>query len=128
VVNSACTFENDLHVIGNLSFGTISNVPSPFWCAGKVNGSTLAVTARKGAKPDFVVSRLSGYDTGVFRVSFAEAHPDGSQYVIQLSVEGMGNPTIKVLDFNPPTANDFHVVLNEGGGLRNDLWYFSVLR
>jgi len=123
---------NNLNVLGNISCsGTISGnitAPSTYWAAGKVDGNDLSVPVRKGTSA-FTVTRATDKPVGVWKVSFSTPHPDGADYVVQVTPQQF-NCTAKVWEFtgSNPTANDFHVVvLNTSGALTNAIWHFSVV-
>jgi len=53
---------DNLNVVGSITCS--GSVPSPFWCAGKVNGISLAVSARKGLVPAYSVTRVTPCSAG----------------------------------------------------------------
>jgi len=74
-------------LIGNLSCpslsgGVLSQI-NPFHCAGRVSASAMSVT--KG-RHSFTVTKPS---TGFFVITFAAAHPDGSNFIALGSGEGI---------------------------------------
>jgi hypothetical protein len=80
---------------------------SPFFCAGRVDGTTLAAVSSIG-RVGYTVARASGQATGVYVVTFATPAPS-SNYVITLTNMNFG--TSYLWDTNPPTVNGFHCVV-----------------
>jgi hypothetical protein len=98
---------------------------SPFFCAGRVNGENMTISSSRG-RVGFTFTRPSGYPTGVYRITFAEAAPDAN-YVISAVQEKTGN--IKVWDSANfrPTATSFHLVAYAQSWSLMDTWFsFSV--
>jgi len=123
---SPCQTEQGLHVKGDITCD--GSIQSPFHCAGKVDGSNLAVTVSKGTSA-FTITRPDGRPTGIYHVAFTTPHPDGAEYVVQLTVQ-VFNCTIKVWEFSTfvPNANGFHVViLNSSNAVTDAAWHFSVI-
>jgi hypothetical protein len=93
---------------------------NPFWAAGTI-GSNGAALSKKG-QVDFTCVRTSA---GNYRITFAQAHPDGAVYVISLSsfvFFAQVNGSIV------PTAGEFRVRLTNGNLQDTDAqFYFSVL-
>jgi hypothetical protein len=52
---------------------------NPFWVAGRVRLSDLAITASSG-RHSFTVARPSGYPVGGLQVNWTEAHPLGNEF------------------------------------------------
>jgi hypothetical protein len=117
------------HVHVSLDPGWSPFAPSPFWIAGKVLGlqSTPTVVASKGQK-SFTVTRRGGL-VGQFIIAFAEDHPDGSDYVVCLTIQGTG--IIKVQQFAgaEPRAGGFDAITFNAGGTTtiNFDFYVAVL-
>jgi len=65
---------------GRLELRLAPNALSPYWVAGRVRGSDLAVLSSKG-RYSFTVSRGLGISTGVYVASWDEPHPDGEDHV-----------------------------------------------
>jgi hypothetical protein len=110
----------------NLQTGAIElRVDSPFFCAGRCNGENMTVLSSRG-RVGFTFTRQSGYPTGVYKITFAEAAPDAN-YVISVAQEKTGN--IKVWDsanFRPSTTS-FHLVAAAQSWSLMDTWFsFSV--
>ena len=78
---------NNLTVNGSLNASGISY--NPWWVAGKVDGATLSILNDKGRFP-FTISRVVGIATGAYNIEWAQAHPDGSNYIMCCSGEGGG--------------------------------------
>ena len=96
---------------------------SPFYCAGRVNGATLAIASSIG-RVGYTVTRASGQAAGVFVITFATPAPNNN-YVITMLPMTFG--TCYLWDVNPPTVNGFHcVVVNNSWQLRNATFHFSV--
>jgi hypothetical protein len=93
---------------------------NPFWAAGTI-GSNGAALSKKG-QVDFTCVRTSA---GNYRITFAQAHPDGAVYVISLTswvFFAQVNGSIV------PTAGEFRVRLTNGNLQDTDAqFYFSVL-
>jgi hypothetical protein len=117
--------ESDLHVTGNISYGTLT---SPFWVAGKVDGSSLQVLSSKG-QTGFTVVRETDFDTGVYKIIFDEAHPDCDEYVINIT-------TLFTLNYLTPApyatngSSSFSLTQKTtgNGGLSDGDFHFTVLR
>jgi hypothetical protein len=125
---TSVAFYSNVHPTGNLTVG--GSMPSPFWIAGKVDGTgtTPSVVVSKG-RIGFSVSRRNN-GIGQYAITFAQNNPDGSDYVITLVQQGTGN--IKVQQFTNlvPRANGLDAVprhdiypnrrylLRDGPGLR----------
>jgi hypothetical protein len=124
VDNPGLTVEGDLFVNGHLHYNSIT---SPFWVAGKVDGSNLAILSSKGQRP-FTVQRESGFGSGVFKISF-EAHPDGQHYVIQITSLFSLN-YLTPAPFADNGSSNFTLTLktNNNSGLVDDEFHFTVLR
>jgi hypothetical protein len=109
--------QRNLSVLGNI-VGR-----SPYYCAGRVNGATLAAVSSIG-RVAYTVSRPASQATGVYVVTFASPAPSNN-YVITLANMNFG--TIYLWDLNPPTVNGFHcVVVNNAWSLRDAVFHFSV--
>ena len=84
---------------------------NPFHCAGRVAGSAMSVT--KG-RHSFTVSKPS---TGFFVITFAVAHPDGSNFIAISGGEGIGGSAWNIVHqasgssphVNTPTSVTFIV-------------------
>ena len=66
---------------------------SPFWVAGRIDGSVAGavptVVTRKGDKGSQITCvRKTGYPIGVYDVSWTTAHTDGANYIAMVSGEG----------------------------------------
>jgi hypothetical protein len=117
--------ESDLHVTGNISYGTLT---SPFWCAGKVDGSSLQVLSSKG-QTGFTVEREPDFGAGVYKIIFDEAHPDGDEYVINIT-------TLFTLSYLTPApyatngSSSFSLTqkTTSNGGLSDGDFHFTVLK
>jgi hypothetical protein len=113
----------------NLQTGAYElKVRSPFWCAGRVNGATLATVASIG-RVGYTVSRPDGFPVGVYEIRFASPAPNNN-YVISLTQQGNGN--IKIWDATlydgPPTAARFNVVCyNTNWQVADFIFHFSVV-
>jgi hypothetical protein len=119
-VRNNAVVDGDLRVDGAIT--------GAFWVAGKVDGASLAILSSKGQR-GFSVQRESGFSTGVYKITFDEAHPDGANYVIQIS----SLFTLNYLTPAPYAANgssNFALTLktNNNGGLVDDEFHFTVLR
>jgi hypothetical protein len=129
--NQDCTAHRDLRVIGDLQVdGAIlwNTAHSPFWVAGKVDGGSLQVLSSKGQK-GFSVVRESGFSAGVYKIIFEEPHPDGADYIIQIT----SLFTLNYLTPNPYASNgssNFTLTLktSSNSDLTNDVFHFTVLR
>ena len=71
---------NALAVTGNVS------MPGYMFCAGFVSATGSKTTST--GQVSYSVSRVSGYATGVWQITFASAHPLGANYIINLTCHG----------------------------------------
>jgi hypothetical protein len=123
--NPGVTVASDLHVEGNISFGSIV---SPFWAAGKVDGNTLAILSSKG-QSGFSVVRESGFGTGVYKIRFNTPHPDGADYVTLITSLFTIN-YLTPAPFADNGSSNFTLTLKNNGNssLADDVFHFMVLR
>jgi hypothetical protein len=105
----------------NLQTGAYElKVHSPFWCARTINLDGVALS-QKG-RVSFSSSRTS---TGNYLITFAQPHPDGANYVINLSSYSFFSQINGSL---APTASNFRVRLtNSSLQDSNNTFFFSVL-
>jgi hypothetical protein len=97
-------FQGSLSVLGEVTGW------SPFWIAGKVLGtqSTPTVVASKG-RVGFSVTRRNGA-TGQFIITFDQNHPDGSDYVVALTIQGTGFMKVQQFSSAAPGPTGFDAV------------------
>ena len=88
---------NALSVIGNVS------MPGYMFCAGFVSATGTKITST--GQVSYTVARVSGYATGVWAITFASAHPLGSNCIVNLTVQG-ANGYISPSP-NAPTSTTF---------------------
>ena len=98
-----------------------------FYCAGRVNAN--GTIASSIGQVGFTVTRVSGFPTGVYQITFNTPAPN-NDYVVSLSQLGAGN--IKLWDSTaysgPTTAARFHVVTsNQSWVLTDWAFHFSVV-
>ena len=102
---------------GNLTLNGSIVGWTPFWVAGMVdvNANVLVSKGRVG----FTCTQTA---TGNCRVNFAMAHPDGANYVVQITTIGV-NQWVDQL-----TSTSFLAVMrNSSMAQQNQLFFFSVL-
>jgi hypothetical protein len=97
---------------------------SPYFCAGRVNGVTVAVGSSIG-RVGYTVSRPSTHPTsGVIRVSFDSPAPSNT-YVVHLTSMYFG--IARLLESAPPDVNGFSAVMSGSNwGLMNGTFHFIV--
>jgi hypothetical protein len=83
----------DTHLYGNVSItGSLTaNNFSPWWVAGKIDGTTTTPTilTRKGEKAlEITCVRKAGQSVGVYDIRWTTAHPDGANWVGFVQGEG----------------------------------------
>jgi hypothetical protein len=83
----------DTHLYGNVSItGSLTaNNFSPWWVAGKIDGTTTTPTilTRKGEKAlEITCVKKSGQPVGVYDVRWTTPHPDGANWVGFVQGEG----------------------------------------
>jgi hypothetical protein len=111
---------------GTFSIALDSSGIIPFFCAGKVDGSNLAKLTSKGIA--YTVTREPDFATGVFNINFAEAHPDGVDYIILVTtVFSLHYLTGEV--YSSTTANSFTITLKTTSNdtLTDGVFHFMVL-
>jgi hypothetical protein len=114
---------NDLSVQGDLLVS--GSVPSPFWIAGKVDGSNLTILSSVG-RYGFTVERPAGpYTTiGVYRIRFTPAAPN-AHYVVSAIQQKSG--TCKVWESEVPGTDYFSLVMYANDGTPvNCVFHFTV--
>jgi hypothetical protein len=80
---------NNLTVIGSLTAGIINY--SPFWVAGKIDGTTNppTVVTRKGDySTEITCVKKTGQTLGVYDVRWTTPHPDGANWIGFVQGEG----------------------------------------
>jgi hypothetical protein len=106
----------------------IAAIPSPFWCAGKINGFTAGDTLQKlssSGRTTYTCTRVSGLANGAYYIQFSTPNPS-AHYIIHLTNQATGN--VKVWDSTPPTVNGFHIIVfNTTDTLSNSIFHFSVI-
>ena len=85
------TVSNNAVINGNLTVN--GTMPSPFWVAGKIDGSTAGavptILTRKGQYgSEITCVRKTGQPVGVYDISWTTPHPDGVNIVAMVSGEG----------------------------------------
>ena len=90
---TAVRLNGDTTILGNLSISGSLSGYSPFWVAGRIDGSIAGavptVVTRKGDYGSQITcTRASGYPIGVFVVSWTTAHSDGVNWIGRVSGEG----------------------------------------
>jgi hypothetical protein len=99
---------------------------SPFYCAGKVNGGGSITIVSDAGRVRFTVTRVAGQSAGVYKITWVEPHPRGSEYVIQLTSQISG--FLKVRYSPVPNSTSFHIEMyNTSGALANEMFYFLVI-
>ena len=81
----------DLNVGGNLSLSGSLTGYSPFWAAGRIDGttSTPTVVTRKGDKEaEITCVRHTGNTVGCYDINWTTPHTDGGNYIVMVSGEG----------------------------------------
>jgi hypothetical protein len=92
---------------------------NPHWVAGKVNSDT-SILASKG-QVSYTVTQTA---TGNYRINFAQAHPAGAHYVIQLTA----TTAVSWVDQSSMTASSFLIALRASNfAAQNGIFFFSVL-
>ncbi len=70
--------------------------------------------------------RTPSQNTGNFRITFNQAHPAGSEYVVNITNQEIGDAVL--WNNLPPTDTRFHVIIySASNGLNNSIFHFSVL-
>jgi hypothetical protein len=82
---------NNAIINGNLTVN--GTMPSPFWVAGKIDGSVAGavptIVTRKGEYgSEITCVRKTGATVGVYDISWTTPHPDGVNIVAMVSGEG----------------------------------------
>jgi hypothetical protein len=99
LANKNLTVNGNLEVLGNF------NIANPFWVAGKVNGLTSPPTilSSKG-RYTFTVTRSTQIPSGVYKVSWTVAHPNGGDAVVLINSQNSNAyvSTVIVEDPNSP--------------------------
>ena len=90
---TAIQLNGNTTILWNLSLSGSLSGYSPFWVAGRIDGSVAGavptVVTRKGDYGSQITcTRPSGYPVGVFMVSWTTPHSDGANWVGQVSGEG----------------------------------------
>ncbi len=102
------TVDGDLFVDGHIHYNTITQPPSPFWVAGRVNGITTSVLSSKG-RHTFTVE---GLQTGFYQMTWYTAHPDGANFIVFAQGEGTGGTWNILSDANTTSlANTPNLVI-----------------
>jgi hypothetical protein len=102
----------------------IAAIPSPFWCAGKVDGFSMAKLASQG-RYGYSAWRGTNFPAGVYQINFNTPFASAN-YVITLTNQSTGH--CKVWDSTLPTAEGFHIVVfNTSNALSNSIFHFSVI-
>ena len=76
---------NTIAITGNVS------MPGYMFCAGYAGSTGTKITST--GQVSYTVSRVSGYATGVWQITFSPAHPLGANYIVNFSAQG-GNSWI----------------------------------
>ena len=90
-VNGNATVTGNATFGGNLSLGGSLTSYSPYWIAGRIDGTTTVptVVTSKGDKgAEITCVRKSGQPVGVYDISWTTAHPDGVNWIGMVSGEG----------------------------------------
>jgi hypothetical protein len=118
----------DLHLRGDLTVGgSMPSPPSPFFCAGKVDGNDLSILSSMG-RVGFTMSRHSISSNGVYKITFKSTNPFGSHYVINTTNQQSGHCKVWDNVESLPDSNSFHIVTySTAGGLQNSVFHFSVI-
>jgi hypothetical protein len=96
----------------------ISNY-NPFWVPGKVDPNANVLVSK--GKVGFTVTRTA---TGNYRVDFATAHPNGTNYVINIASDAANY----WLDVSSTTSSSFLVALRASNfAAQNSTLHFTVL-
>ena len=115
----------DLHLRGDLTLG--GTMPSPFFCAGKVDGNDLSILSSMG-RVGFTMSRHSISSTGVYKITFKSTNPFGSHYVINTTNQQSGHCKVWDNTDSLPGDDSFHIVTySTAGVLQNSVFHFSVI-
>ena len=82
---------NNAVINGNLTVN--GTIPSPFWVAGKIDGSVAGavptIVTRKGQYgSEITCVRKAGISVGIYDISWTTPHPDGANIVAMVSGEG----------------------------------------
>ena len=85
---------------------------SPFWAAGKVDGASLSILSSQG-RVGFSVARSSAQPGGVYDITFDQPHPNGAEYILQISAEEACDDFIRTGSYEP-TANGLQVAVKSG--------------
>ena len=127
LANKNLTVNGNLEVLGNF------NIANPFWVAGKVNGLTSPPTilSSKG-RYTFTVTRATQIPSGVYKVSWTVAHPNGGDAVVLINSQNSNAyvSTVIVEDPNSPqTAYYVWVTLRNSAAtvLADERFHIAVL-
>jgi len=100
---------------------------NPFWVAGQINGSTLDKLSNKG-NHDYTVTRPS---TGLYWISWTDPHPEGVNFTVTITGNGLtGNAWNVLQNFSPNlnTAYGFYAITRDSNFvLLNGSFCFQVL-
>jgi hypothetical protein len=120
-------------VNGNLTVSGTTSFANPFWVAGKVNGLTSPPTilSSKG-RYTFTVTRATQIPSGVYKVSWTVAHPNGGDAVVLLNSQNSNAyvSTVVAEDPNSPqTAYYVWVTLRNSAAtaLGDERFHIAVL-
>ena len=116
--------------IQNAINAAIVTANNPYWVAGMVDGNNLNILATKG-QVGFTVSRITNYPTGVYKITYNQAHPDGANHVVLVHSRNSNSYLTPVFTEapTPQTANYVHITLRNttATAIANEIFHFAVL-
>ncbi len=124
--NVGVTVDGDLFVDGHLHYTSIT---SPFWAAGRVNGITSTILSSKG-RHAFTFERLQ---QGYYKMTWAEPHPDGANFLCFEQGEGTGSTWNILHDANDSedlanSANSVtFITMNNAFGITDGILSWAVV-
>jgi hypothetical protein len=77
---------------------------SPYWIAGRIHGTSVTVEYTVPGAQSFSIARHPGKSSGIFDITFP-AHPNGANYVIQLT--SYQNGPVRIWEIIPLTSTKF---------------------
>ena len=112
---------------GNLTVSGVLNSDAIIWASGKISSTGAILTSQGGSS--FTCARSTGFATGVWHITFSNAHPSGGgNYIIHLTSQ---NPAVSVMDRGSgvvQTSTGFDVILNNSAWSYVDaVFYFTVM-
>ena len=130
-INDNVTITGNLTVNGTNNIGGGGSATNPFWVAGRVKGSDLSILQSNG-QHSFTVTRATAFPAGVYKINFAQPHPDGSNYIVIVHSQSSNSyltPPIAEDPNAPQTSSYVWVTLRNtnASALIDETFHFAVL-